>query len=97
MEERNELIKRLWAMKEFSIYELSQKQQYMMQMRPLLRKHALFSDGTKDYRNPPEPEVNEEVTLTFRTAKDNVDIVWLCSDNGKIPMQKQETNPQSHC
>ena len=79
-------------MKEFSIYELSQKQQYMMQMRPLLRKHALFADGTKDYRNPPEPEVNEEVTLTFRTAKDNVDIVWLCSDNGKIPMQKQETN-----
>ena len=63
----------------------------MMQMRPLLRKHALFSDGTKDYRYPPEPGENEEVTLTFRTAKNNVDIVWLCSDQGKIPMEKQET------
>ena len=78
-------------MKEYSIYELNQRQQYMMLMRPLLRKHALFADGTKDYRNPPEPKENEEVTLTFRTAKDNVDIVWLRSDAGKIPMRKAET------
>lgn len=78
-------------MSKYSIYELNQRQQYMMQMRPLLRKHALFSDGTKDYRYPPEPGENEEVTLTFRTAKNNVDIVWLCSDQGKIPMEKQET------
>ena len=58
-------------------------------MRPLLRKHALFSDGTKDYRNPPEPKEDEEVTITFRTAKDNVDIVWLRTDAGKIPMWKE--------
>ena len=43
-------------MKEYSIYELNQRQQYMMLMRPLLHKHALFSDGTRDYRDPPEPE-----------------------------------------
>ncbi len=53
-------------MNKYSIYELNQRQQYMMLMRPLLRKHALFADGTKDYRNPPEPKENEEVTLTFR-------------------------------
>ena len=76
-------------MKEYSNYELNQKQQYMMLMRPLLRKHALFSDGTKDYRNPPEPKEDEEVTITFRTAKDNVDIVWLRTDAGKIPMWKE--------
>ena len=78
-------------MKEYSIYELSQRQQYMMNMRPLLRKHAMFSDGTKDYRNPPEPDVNEMVTIRFRTAKDNVDIVWLCNGEKKISMRKQET------
>ena len=78
-------------MSKYSIYELNQRQQYMMQMRPLLRKHALFSDGTKDYRTPPEPGENEKVTLTFRTAKNNVDIVWLCHESGKIPMEKQET------
>lgn len=78
-------------MSKYSIYELNQRQQYMMQMRPLLRKHALFSDGTRDYRNPPEPEENEKVTLTFRTAKNNVDIVWLCTESEKVPMEKQET------
>ena len=78
-------------MKEYSIYELNQRQQYMMLMRPILHKHALFADGTKDYRNPPEPKENEEVTLTFRSAKNNVDIVWLRSDKGKIPMEKKET------
>ncbi|MEH2943963.1 glycoside hydrolase family 13 protein [Lachnospiraceae bacterium KK002] len=78
-------------MSKYSIYELNQRQQYMMQMRPLLRKHALFSDGTRDYRNPPEPGVNEKVTLTFRTAKNNVDIVWLCTEQGKVPMDKEET------
>ncbi len=78
-------------MSKYSIYELNQRQQYMMQMRPLLRKHALFSDGTKDYRNPPEPGEHETVTLTFRTAKNNVDIVWLCSEQGKIPMERRES------
>lgn len=78
-------------MKELSIYELSQRQQYMMQMRPLLRKQALFSDGTKDYRNPPEPKENEAVTLTLRTAKDNVDIAWLCSGSKKYVMEKKES------
>ncbi|MCI8484386.1 MAG: glycoside hydrolase family 13 protein [Lachnospiraceae bacterium] len=78
-------------MSKYSIYELNQRQQYMMQMRPLLRKHALFSDGTKDYRNPPEPRENEKVLLTFRTAKNNVDIVWLCTEEGKFPMKKRET------
>ena len=55
-------------MKQLSIYELNQRQQYMMQMRPLLRKYALFADGTKDYREPVEPMENEKVTLKFRTA-----------------------------
>ena len=30
-------------------------------------KAALFSDGTKEYRIPEEPECGEQVTIRFRT------------------------------
>ena len=36
--------------KDISVYELNRIQRYMMQMRPVLKKDALFSDGTSDYR-----------------------------------------------
>jgi alpha-glucosidase len=74
-----------------SIYELSMVQQYMMQMRPVLRKRALFSDGTADYRQPVEPSLNEKVNIRFRTARDNVDVVWLCHHGEKTEMVKTET------
>lgn len=77
--------------KEVSVYELNRIQQYIMLMRPLLRKEALFSDGTSDYRQPAEPEPGEEVTLRFRTAKDNVDIIWLCTEKERFKMKKTET------
>ena len=79
------------SMKQLSIYELNQRQQYMMQMRPLLRKYALFADGTKDYRDPVEPMENEKVTLKFRTARDNVDIVLLWSNGQQFMMEKTES------
>ena len=36
-------------------YGLDEKLEYMMNMRPVLKKCALFSDGTGDYREPAEP------------------------------------------
>ena len=33
--------------KEYSVYELNRIQQYIMQMRPVLKKEALFSDEQK--------------------------------------------------
>lgn len=78
--------------KEISVYELNRIQQYIMQMRPVLKKEALFSDGTKDYRNPAEPEVGEVVTIRFRTGKNNVDIVWLCTPDEHYKMNKTETD-----
>ena len=33
-----------------------------------IRKSALFSDETADYRSPVEPEKGETVTIRFRTA-----------------------------
>ena len=51
--------------KEYSVYELNRIQQYIMQMRPVLKKEALFSDGTKDYsvhnRYPAIPEAKRYV------------------------------------
>lgn len=76
--------------KEYSVYELNRIQQYIMQMRPVLKKEALFSDGTKDYRDPTEPEAGEKVTIRFRTGRNNVDIVWLCTDCEHYKMKKQK-------
>ena len=78
--------------KEHSVYELNRIQQYIMQMRPVLKKEALFSDGTKDYRDPTEPEAGEKVTIRFRTGKNNVDIVWLCTDCEHYKMKKTESD-----
>ena len=78
-------------MNQKSIYDLSRIERYMMQMRPVLSKKALFSDGTKDYRSPAEPRENDKVTIRFRTKRDNVDIVWLCSREKKQRMKRTET------
>lgn len=74
--------------KERSVYELNRTGRYMMQMRPVLKKEALFSDGTADYRDPVEPEAGESVKIRFRTGKDNVDIVWLCTGEKHFEMTK---------
>lgn len=78
-------------MNQKSIYDLSRIERYMMQMRPVLSKKALFSDGTKDYRSPAEPRENDKVTIRFRTKRDDVDMVWLCSREKKHRMKRTET------
>lgn len=78
-------------MNQKSIYDLSRIERYMMQMRPVLSKKALFSDGTKDYCSPAEPRENDKVTIRFRTKRDNVDMVWLCSREKKHRMKRTET------
>ena len=78
-------------MNQKSIYDLSRIERYMMQMRPVLSKKALFSDGTKNYRSPAEPRENDKVTIRFRTKRDNVDMVWLCSREKKQRMKRTET------
>ncbi|MGN0348929.1 MAG: glycoside hydrolase family 13 protein [Roseburia sp.] len=77
--------------KEDSVYQFNRIQQYMLQMRPLLKKEALFSDGSSDYRWPVEPKAGEKVTIRFRTAKDNVDAVRLCTPSRHYQMTKTET------
>ena len=74
-------------MNEQTVQRMNRTQQYIMQARPILLKEALFSDGTKDYRIPAEPEKNSKVTIRFRTAKDNVDFVWLCAGQDSYQME----------
>ena len=80
-----------FEMREYSAYEMNRKMQYMMQMRPVLKKRGLFSDGTADYRIPAEPEAGETVIIRFRAAINNIDIVWLWSGEHRYTMRKTET------
>ena len=72
-----------------NLSDISKKLLYIQNVRPLLRKEALFSDGTEDYVIPPQPGIGEEVKIRFRTAKANADSVYLCS-NGKRAEMKLE-------
>ena len=70
--------------------KLSNSFQYILNMRPVLNKQALFSDTTQDYVTPCEPRLKEKVTIKFRTAKNNVDAVYVISGDKSFEMVKTE-------
>lgn len=53
-----------------------------------INDRALFSDNTKEFVIPCEPKENETVQIRFRTAKDNIDNVYLMITDQKIKMNK---------
>ncbi len=53
-------------------------------------KEAVFSDGTADYRIPPEPAAFEKVIIKIRTARCDVDSVVLITDAGNYQMSVSE-------
>lgn len=63
------------------------RMQYVLNMRPVLNKDALFSDGTEYYRSPAEPKAGEVVIIRFRTQKNNVDGVYLVYGDKKQKMR----------
>lgn len=65
---------------------------YILTMRPALNKQALFSDTTPDYVSPAEPRPKDKVTIKFRTAKNNVDMVNLLSGDDVLTMEKIESD-----
>lgn len=81
-------------MKYDSIEKLNSIQRYIMQMRPVLQKQALFSDETADYRMPLNPNPNEMVTIRFRTAADNVDRVLFCHEEKRMAMTLAESDDE---
>ena len=71
--------------------DIRKKMQYILNMRPVFNKEALFSDGTEFYRNPAEPKAGDTVTIKFRTQRNNVDSVYLVSGEQRIQMQICDT------
>ena len=67
---------------------LDQKLLYMINVKPVLNYRAMFSDGTRFYRNPEEPNAHDKVTIRFRTAKYNVDYVDMYVDGMRYPMTR---------
>ena len=61
---------------------------YIDNLSQALNRAALFSDGTKEYREPAEPMPYDKVKLRFRTARDNVDMVYVVTNNEKLEMEK---------
>lgn len=55
--------------------------QYITDMRPLLKKRALFSDTTEEFVTPSQPRKYDHVRIRFRAGLDNIDRVYfVCSD-----------------
>ena len=71
---------------------IEKNQQYLTSMRPVFNRRALFSDMTEDYVYPPEPSAYGEVNIHFRTARNNIDRVFLVCKGEKHLMLKMETD-----
>ena len=69
----------------------SQKIHYIGSMRPLFNKRALFTNSSYEYVIPMEPAPYSQVTLRFRTKKDNVDAVILHERGEAVRMKKSES------
>ncbi len=67
---------------------------YISGMRPVFSKKALFSDMTEDYVLPAEPSAYEEVTIKFRTKRNNVDRVFFVSGGVRHLMFKCSSDKQ---
>lgn len=67
-------------------------QQYIAGMRPVFNRKALFSDTTEDYVTPSEPSAYGEVTVRFRTGKNNIDKVFFVHKDEKHLMFKNESD-----
>lgn len=72
-------------------YERNEISEYGKKNLSAFEARALFSDGTVDYREPAEPEPGDVVTIRFRAGRDNLDMVWLCTKDQRLPMEKYET------
>lgn len=69
-------------------------QLYISSMRPVFDKRALFSDMTADYISPAEPKPYGEVTITFRSGRDNIDRVYFVLKQEKYLMMKDSCDEQ---
>ncbi len=71
-----------------------QQQEYVVNMRPVLRKKALFSDATENYVKPQEPAPYDEITVRFRAAKGNIDRVYFVCKGQKELMLPESSDEE---
>lgn len=64
---------------------------YVMEMNPVLNRDALFADEGPDYVRPVPPEESGKVTFRVRTAKDNVDEVWMVGEHLRERLEFEKT------
>lgn len=69
-----------------------QNQLYISSMRPILNKRALFSDTTEEYVTPSEPNPYQQIRIRFRTAKNNIDYVFLVCRGERQMMMKESSD-----
>ena len=69
-----------------------QNYQYVVGMRPVFNKKALFTDTTENFISPAEPGPYSEVTIKFRTYKDNIDKIFFVNKGEKYLMFKSESD-----
>ncbi len=74
------------------IKNLENNQQYISNMRPVFNRRALFTDTTAEYVSPAEPKSYDELTIRFRTAKNNIDRVSLVLEDTNYIMTKVESD-----
>ncbi|MCR5734285.1 MAG: glycoside hydrolase family 13 protein [Lachnospiraceae bacterium] len=74
-----------------NIEDIFEKEKYLFNMRPILNRDALFSDYSSDYLVPWEPTKYGQVKIRFRTAKNNVDHVYIIVNGDSHVMYKEST------
>lgn len=55
------------------------------------KREWLFADGTENFVTPMEAQAGETVCFRFRTAAANVDVVYFCTEDKKLPMVWEKT------
>ncbi len=60
--------------------------EYFLRMRPVFNVPALFTDETGNFVRPMEPDPGEQVTIYFRTARNNVDRLYFLSGGQREQM-----------
>lgn len=63
---------------------------YLSNMKPVLNARAIFHDATEQFRIPCEPEKNSQVRLVLRTARYNVEQVFLFANGNKYNMARTD-------
>ena len=69
----------------------SMMRKYVTTMRSVFRKRAVYSDETRFYRCPFQPEPGDDCTVRIRTYRNNVDAVYFISGEIREMMELTES------